>query len=254
MSKPLYSAGNPVGWVGITLLVGFAQLALAGVPADCRQRLLNAYHKLASQQTDSQNASHLQFVSTSLYQVPGQRTKRETTVRGDLYTQGDKVFFQTKDMSLWQDGRYVATALHSQHTVLLTRMVPGQAGTDPRRMLMVRDSLLVLGKLLQCTSEQQGRQQLQHLQLGYTGPVATRIRIQTMDFWVTPQNTLQRMRILYQPGNAVQQATVSFPIQEQLVSSDKLPTDARAQVVNKQGKLLPAYQGYRLVNQLTPGH
>jgi hypothetical protein len=254
MSKSLYSAGNPIGWVTITLLAGFGQLALAGVPTDCRQRLLSAYHKLANQQADSQTANHLQFISTSLYQVPGQRAKRETTVRGDLYTQGNKVFFQTKDISLWQDGRYVATALHSQHTVLLTRMVPGQTSTDPRRILMVRDSLLVLGKLLQCSSEQQDKQQLQHIQLGYTGPVAARIRIQSMDFWLTSQNTLQRMRILYQPGNTVQQATVSFPIQERLVASDKLPTDARAQVLDERGKLLPAYQGYRLVNQLTPNH
>ncbi|RZK45207.1 MAG: hypothetical protein EOO61_00790 [Hymenobacter sp.] len=237
----------------VMLVAGLSGLALVNAPADCRQQLLTAYHKLAGKGTDNRNVFHAQFVSTTLYQVQGQRAKRETTLRGELYTQGDKVFFQTDDMNLWQDGHYVATTLRSQRAVLLTRMVPKQAATDPRRMLIVRDTLLKIGKLQLCASEQQGKQLLQHVQLGYSDALAIRLKIRNLDFWLTPQNTLQQLRVQYLPGNEVQQVTTRFTVQERLLTSDKLPIDARLQVLNEQGKLLPAYQGYRLVNQITPG-
>ncbi len=237
----------------LPLTFGLLGLAPAGEPTDCRLRLLTAYHRLAGQATTNKAVYHLQFASTSLYQVPGQRSDRSTTVHGELYSQGSKYFFQTDDMSLWQDGRYVATVLHSQRTILLTRVVPGQKGMDPRRML-VRDSLIQLGQLQKCVSERLAQQVQQHIRLGYSGALAARLKVSSLDFWLTPQNILQQMSLHYQPGNALRQVTFRFPLQEWLATSEKLPTDARTQVIDGQGKILPAYQGYRLVNQITPSH
>jgi hypothetical protein len=237
----------------VGILIGVSGLGAASAPTDCRQQLLVAYHKLTGSAANGQTTYHLQFVSTTQYQAPGQRTKRDATVHGEYYAQGNRLFFQTDDMSLWQDGRYVATTLRSQRTVLLTRMVPGQATTDPRRMLLMRDSLLQLGRVLACRQELQGKLPIQHIQLGYDAALAARLHLTSMEFWLTPQQTLQQVRIHYAPGNAVQQVTARFPVQEHLTNSDKLPLDARRQVVNEQGRLLPAYQGYRLVDQIKSG-
>jgi len=222
-------------------------------PATCKQLLLEAYHKLEKPAQEGKGTLHLQFTSTSVYTVPGQRASQESTVHGEFYAQGRKGFFQMEDMRVWQDGQYVATVLPTQRTVVLTRAVPGQAAADPKRFLGVRDSLIQLGTVQACKNEQVGPQTQQHIQLAYRGAVASRLQLNTLDFWLGPQQTLQRMRIHYSPGSALTQVTVRFLAQEWLASSANIPADARAQVVDAQGRLLPAYRGYHLRNQITPG-
>ncbi|WP_206986717.1 hypothetical protein [Hymenobacter telluris] len=157
-------------------------------------------------------------------------------------------------MSVWQDGRYVAAVLHTQRTILLTRATPAQSGMNPTRLFMLRDSVIQLGTLQQCQRELVGQQQQQHVQLGYSGVLASRLQLKALDFWLGPQNTLRKMSIQYAPTATIRRVTLDFQLQERLTASSKLPVDARTQVLNSQGALLPAYQGYRLVNQIGPAH
>jgi hypothetical protein len=226
----------------------------ASEPVDCKQKLLAAYRKLADQGDATRAVYHLQFESTTAYRTPSKQTKQETTVHGELYSRGTKTFFKTDNMSLWQDGQYVAAVLHAQHTILLTRSVPGKPTLATHYMPLLRDSLIQLGKIQRCTNEQRGKQMQQHIQLTYSEAAATKLKIKALDFWLTPQNTLYQVNIQYQPTHPAQQITLRFPVQEWLTTSAKLPNDARSQVVDPAGKLLPAYQGYKLVNQISLSH
>jgi hypothetical protein len=196
---------------------------------------------------------HLQFSSTSRYQAPGQRSPQQVTVQGELLCQGRTCYFQTERLRLWQDERYAATVLPLQRTVILTRVPPNQRAADPRRLLGLRDSLLSLGQVQQCTAERQGSQVRQHIQLGYSQPTAAQLHLRQLDFWVGAGQTLQQVQVTYSPGNSVQQTTLRFPVQEWLASSPRLLADARRAVLTAQGQLVPALRGYRLVNQIPAG-
>ena len=248
-------------WIGhYSLRIGSGMLIIGGlcsfemnsalVPDNCKQNLLQAYRKLTATE-GAEGVFHLQFTSKSTYRTPDRQGTQQTTVKGELYSQGVRTFFQTGDMSVWQDGKYIATLIHTQRTVFINRIAPGQSTTNPARIFMVRDSLIQLGKLLQCNLVQVGKQTQQHTQLTYTGAVASRLQIKSLDFWVSPQQTLQTLAIEYMPGAAVQKVIFSFPVQERLAASSKITDDARAKVVDTQGRLLPAYHGYRLVDHTT---
>lgn len=256
MSKYPLRKGQQVRLWGLSLalLSGLLGFIPADAPAECKQAVVQAYRKLegALAAGAEQRVFHLQFTSESTYTAPGQRTEQKSIVRGELYSQGRKGVFKTDEMSIWQDGQYVATALHAQRTLFLTRAAPGRFAADPRRQLMLRDSLIQLGRLQTCQNEQVGQHTQRHVQLAYEGAVAAKLNIQAMDFWLSPQNTLQKMRVRYQAGGPLKQVTLSFLVQEWLTSSAQLPADARARVVDSQGRPLPAFQGYHLVNQITP--
>ena len=220
-------------------------------PTDCKQQLLAAYHRLTG--TDKSGHSgvyHLQFVSTSRYRAPDKRQRQETTVHGELYYQGNRFYFETEQLRLWQDERYVATVLPAQRTVLVTRVAPGRHLTTPSRLLGVRDSLLLVGTLQQCKQDKQARQ---FIRLGYSGSAGAQLRVQALEFRLL-SHKLEQVRLSYRPEGPVEETLLRFPVQEWLTSSPKLPIDARQQVLSPQGKLLPAFQGYRLVNQIPPGH
>lgn len=243
-------------WKLAALVVGVGLVGFTWAPApDCRQQLLTAYHRLLGVGTAAQpGVYHLRFSSTSRVQAPGQRAPQQMTSQGELFCQGKHCYLQTERLRFWQDERYVATVLPSQRTVLLTRAVPRQGETaDPQRLLGLRDSLLSLGAVRQCVTEPFGTQVWQHISLAYAGATGRRYHLQQLDCWLDAARTLQQVRVTYRPDGPVRETTLRFPVQEWLSTSDKLPPDARRAVLTTQGQLLPAYRGYRLVNQIPPG-
>ncbi len=250
-SRFTHSRGWSLAILAASALVNAgSSFAQSGNPADCKQAILKAYHQLTSRQTASSGIQHLRFTSTTTALIPGQRATRETTVHGELYSRGTQGFFQTDDVSMWQDGRYVVTILRPSRTIILAHALPEYA-TDPRRLFLMRDTLIQLGKVQLCRQELRPKQPAaQHTQLAYAGVVAARLKIKTIDFWLSGSDKVQAMRINYLPGEPTQQVAVRFAVQETLATSAYLPTDARAQVLTAEGRLLPRYQGYHLVNQL----
>ena len=242
--------------LGASVLLASAGLLAFRLPAPksvCKQQVLEAYHRLiGADKADRLGVYHLKFVSTSHYQAPGQHALQEAAVHGELYSQGHNYYFQTEQLRLWQDEHYVATVLPTQHTVFVTRVAPGQRVTSTARLLGLRDSLISLGSLQQCAAEQQGRQVRQHVQLAYEGRAGAQLQLKRLDFWLLSSRTLQQVRVEYRPGSAVQETTLRFPVQEWLTASSKVPIDARMKVLSPEGKLLPEYQGYHLVNQIGP--
>jgi hypothetical protein len=238
--------------VGSSLLTGFR---LPTPSPDCKQQVLAAYHRLLGDgQLNSNKVYHLRFSSTSRYQAPGQRGQREVTVHGDLYYQGRRCYFQTERLRLWQDEHYVATVLPAQRTVFLTQVALKQQGLNAAQLLGLRDSLLLLGTLQQCTQQLQDKQVSRHVRLTYPGKAGAQLHLKGLDFWLTAAQKLQQVRVEYRPGGAVQETTLQFPLLEWLASSAELPNDARQKVLTPQGRLLPEFDGYRLVNQISPGH
>jgi hypothetical protein len=234
------------------LAAGAGLMAFQAPAPDCRQQILTAYHKLTRTDLAKQGVYHLRFSNTTRYKALDQRTPRMATVHGEFYSQGRRGYFQTEQFSLWQDGQYVVTVLRNQHTILVARMVPGKTAADPSRLLGIRDSLLQLGTVQQCRAEPNGKQLRQHVQLVYNGAVGARLHLRQLDFWVTPLQELQQLRVQYRPGATIEESTLQFLQQEWLPGSDKLPLDARSKVLAPNGELLPQFAGYQLVNQVKP--
>ena len=222
-------------------------------PADCRAAITRAYRDLAAATAPAQRrVLHLRFATETTFRVPNQKQERRAASAGDLFVRGRQLCYQTPDVVVWQDGQIVCSVLRRQRLVLLTRVPdPGGAGSLPP-ILMLRDSLIQQATVQFCRQEQVGGQAQQHVRLALPARQSQRVGLQTLDFYLTPTAALlRRIVAVYQPNHAARQVALSFTRQEWLAASPELTDDARGQVLDAQGQLRPAYQGYRLLDQAT---
>ncbi len=224
-------------------------------PADCRVAITRAYHDLVAATSPQQRrVLHLRFATETTFRVPAQKQERRTSSAGDLYVRGRQLYYRTPEITVWQDGQVVCSVLHRQRLVLLTRVAgPGGAGSLPP-MLMFRDSLIQRATVQLCQQEQVGGQPQQHVRLALPARLGQRLGLQTLDFYLaTTVAELRRVVAVYQPNHMAQQVALSFTQQQWLADAPELTGNARQQVLDSQGRLRPAYQAYRLLDQTQAG-
>jgi hypothetical protein len=233
--------------------VSLAVVLSAATPnaLDCKQNLLQAYNNLTGGPTEKNRVFHLKFTTQILYRTPKRSQAQQATSQGEMYNQGAKGFFQTPEIMMWQDGQYIATVIPKRKTIFLTRAVPGQNLLGPKQVMAIRDTIISQANVKECTVEKIGGINYRHMQLALGAVAAKRTHTQSMDFWLTTQNKLDRMHIRYGPGAMMESTTMHFPVQEWLASSPKIPTSAFAQVVDSHRKPIAAYQGYHVEDQTT---
>lgn len=223
-------------------------------PLDCRVAVTRAYHDLAVATAPQQRqVLHLRFATETTSRVPNQQQERRAASTGDLFVRGRRLSYQTPEVQVWQDGQIVCSVLRRQRLVLLTRVpASGEAGSLPP-ILMLRDSLIQQATVQLCRQEKVDGQIQQHVRLALPTRQAQRVGLQTLDFYLAPTAAqLRRAVAVYQPNHAARQVTLSFTQQEWLATSPELTDDARGRVLDAQGRLRPAYEGYRLLDQTKP--
>jgi hypothetical protein len=174
---------------------------------------------------------------------------RATETSATLYAQGNKFFLQTPQASLWQDGQYVATVMHAQQLIYLTRVPPGSpAQGAPTQFIMLRDSLIQRGKLTQCETTVVEGKKYQHVQLSLAASDQARYHVTALGFLLDTRSHIYELTVLYPNSMPIGQVVYRITKQEFINSSAKLPVSARAMVVNKENQPLKAYHNYRVVD------
>lgn len=220
---------------------------------DCRAAITQAYHELATAVAPTQRrVLHLRFQTATTFQAPNQKIEQRAMLGGDLYIRGRRLYYKTPDLVVWQDDKVVCSVLQQQHIILLTRIPNSGEASNLPAMMIVQDSLIKQAAVQLCRQEQIGGQSQQHVRLGLPLRVARRTGLQTLDFYLaTAPARLQRLVATYQPNHKAQQIALTFSKQEWLAAAPELTGEARGRVLDKQGRLLPAYRGYQLLDQTT---
>lgn len=235
-------------------LLGFCPLEprphpfAAAAAEDCRQALLLACRQVNALPAN-RSVAHLQFTSRTVFRAPDQKRPREVVTPATLYAQGSKLFFQTPQVSLWQDGHFVATVMHSQQLIYITRVPPnGNVPGSPLQFAMLRDSLILRGRIMQCETTAKAGKSYRHVVLMLARPDQARYHALSLGFLLDNRSHMRELAVQYPDNTTVSQVVYTIERQEFIRSSAKLPSSARAMVVDKEGNSLPAYRNYRIVD------
>lgn len=190
--------------------------------------------------------------SQSFFKAPNQRGEKEATSEGTLYMKGHQLFYQTSQMTTWQDGKTVASVFPSQRTIFLTRAAPEKSAPGLAQITMIRDSIIAKSEVSICRREQHNNALRQHIQLTLKPAEAARYRVKYLDFWFDPAGQrIQQIDIRYQPNQTISRILLTFLAQDFQSDASKLPLNARAQVLTEQGAPRDLYKGYQVVDQTT---
>lgn len=231
--------------------LGISLTAFVPVTSDCRDQITQAYRTLADATTPGQTrVLHMRFVTETTYRVPGKATERQSKTVGELYVKGRQLYYETPNLKLWQDGRLISSALRPQRVVLLTRVPPTAEKATVQPLLLLRDSLIHSATVQLCRQETVNGHPQQHIRLGLAAAVTARFGLQTLDFRLGGEPVrVQQIIGSYQPGRTAQRIVLSFQTQEWLPASAMLTNNAKQPILDPSGKLLPAFAGYRLIDQ-----
>jgi|GEM_PF-4913957 len=234
---------------GLLLVVAAGGL-LSAVPApDCRLQITQAYHALAEATEPGQaRALHLRFNSETFFLAPGKNTESSTKATGDLFVKGRQLYYETPDVRMWQDGRFVSSVFKRQRIVLLTRVKPEAGNVQP--LLLMRDSLINSASVLSCRDVVVAGKAHRQVQLGLSPRVKARLGLRRLDFRLTDKPMrVEQVTATYMPGRIARRIILTFATQEWLSSAPHLVKDAKSPVLDAQDKLLPAFAGYQLIDQ-----
>lgn len=228
--------------------------ALVAPSAPCRESLLLACRQMGGLPENKEAVAHLQFTSRTFFRVPDQKQVREVATPTTLYAQGSKLFFQTPQVSLWQDGKYVATAMHAQRLIYLTRIPPKQAAQQAlTQFSLLRDSLILRGRLSQCQPAKLGSKQYQRMVLEPSPADQAHYHVTSLGF-LLDGSRIKELTVQYPRSAQAVRVVYSIEKQEFIASSSKLPASARMMVVDKDNHPLKAYSGYRVVDHTELTH
>lgn len=228
----------------------FALASLRTVPHDDCQALLLKSYKNMEAVAGSGKVLHLQVRSETFYVPPGQKKEQHSTAVVEMFAQGNSSVILTPFISTWQDEQYTVSVIKPRKTVLITRSLSRNSQGQLNSLPVLRDSLLREGTISVCRVNAASHETYIELHPAKKG--RAKIRAQTIEFWLNNQNaTIKKMRINYLPGQIQNATVITFTNQEQLATSDAIPANVRRKVLTTSGQLLPAYAGYRLIDQST---
>ncbi len=199
--------------------------------------------------SDANKVLHIQMRTETFFIPPGQKKEQSSTTTVELYSQQKKTAVLTPFTSTWQDEDYLVTVVKPRKTVLITRSVPTNREVQLNAMSAFRDSLLQQGTVVMCEKGNNSAHET-YVKLKLTKAASIRTHTQTMEFWLDDKHVLiKKLRVNYSVGQMQTHNIVTITKQELLATSDVLMSSARRQVLAVDGHLLPAYAGYRLVDQ-----
>lgn len=234
--------------IGLLSFTSPAPISHAAVAEGCQQSLL-----LACRQMNPTKAGHtvayLKFTSRTTFRTPDQKQPREMVVPATLYTQGSKMYFETPQVAMWQDGQCIATVMHAQRLIYLTKVPPRESVPGgPVQFAMLRDSLIQRGKITQCGTVTVKDKRFQRIVLNLASRDQARYRATSLGFLLDARSHIRELTVVYPANSPVTQTTHIIEKQEFTGSSAKLPADARAMVVDKGSRPLQGYRNYRVVD------
>jgi len=212
----------------------------------CRQLVLDAYGKLAAA-ADSKQTQYIEFKATVFYRVPGQEAITSVATTTKLTLTPQQTHLVSDDVELLKDQKTTVAISKKQGQVLITPTVPGR-DEQFTQLLALRDGLLREAQLVSCASVSEGGKASQ-ISFSLPAPLADAYQIKSMKFWIEPASkNMQKVELQYTKGQPVVRQVVAFQRHQTGIKPAKdfkQPTDL---VFDAQGKLLPAYKGYKLID------
>lgn len=220
---------------------------------DCKEQVRQAYGKITTtDQPKFGKGQLLEFRTTTYYKLPGESKTKSNVSTTRIANNGNQVLLSNDETELVKDKNLVVVVLKKQKQILISPAITPAAFTGSQ-LTAVRDILLTEAELISCQALEGGKSQVVSFQL--PEKVQEQYHIRTMKFWLANQeNQVRKIELKYTAGQTIEQHTVEFLKQENNTTIPgkiyKKPTDL---VFDAQGRVLPAYKEFQIVDTRNQG-
>lgn len=175
--------------------------------------------------------------------------KPATSVEVKMQVADGKVYCESGYVSAYIDREDAFTVVHPQRTIYRSKGGNNAlALQNTRAVAVLQDSLLRTSRVLGCRRTVELGKDVQEITLEPRESVRKATRISTIRFYYDPA-AAQVVRVVnaYLPEHPVRQETVTYHAID-FGSKRDMSRSARARVMTGNGKLLPAYKNYTLID------
>lgn len=214
-----------------------------------RARLIKAYDRLSqAQRVHGTQAYTMRCTTQASVNQPGHKVPLVTTAHLTLVCQQQRAYFTDGDNVVYQDGKCTVSISPAQKTIWLTGAQATPAATllpglQLRRAVIDQATVKDLGLVNSGASPQR------HLVLVPSKEQQQALHLTQIDYWLDEQtNALHSVLLHYPAGYRVHTSRLTFDQQSWQAQDPAVARPALAYVVDTHQHLLPAYQGYRLLD------
>lgn len=217
---------------------------------ECKNMVIEAYSKIVDMQKgNSMKTQLLTYKTTVFYKAPGESKLQTSVSTAKMVSNGVQSYFDSDDAEIAKDKKTVVTVLKRQRQIYITHATPLE-GLTSNQLETVRDLLLRQAQLTACITADGTK--TKEVSFSLPEKIVSQYQIKNMKFWVAATSKkVKKIELQYTPGQPLERHIVEFLNYDNDAQPIKRFKNSTDIIRDIHGKLLPAYQGYRILDTRT---
>lgn len=229
------------------------QFVMAQSRVDCKKLLVDYNQKMIESMVE-QSSDHTLFMDIEFTSVPYTHNQEATSDRGLIYAKKGKMIWDSPNYLLMTDEKDAIVILPKLRTIYLSNgFAEGAPELRATSSIGLQDSLLKYSKVSTCKDMVWEGKPIKYIEVQLTGNYnVTKSKIEKVSYWYgLKENRLLKVYVSYDKDAQLNDLQVQYHSLDMKCTKITLKQGVHKKVFSSNGKLLPKYSGYKLINNKT---